>query len=73
MLLPLEKYLGIEIVQIGDYICLSQKKYISDMTLFDEERLKKATIPMNHTVNLRKEEKNPLNESLLPVTEKSDI
>jgi hypothetical protein len=67
---PLEKYLGIEINQVGPYIHLSQKKYIADMALFDEERIRKANIPMNHTVNLRKEEQNPRNESLLPVTGK---
>jgi hypothetical protein len=57
-------------MQVGNHILLSQKKYIDDMTLFDVDRLKKTTIPMNHTVNLRKEEQNPQLEMLLPVTGK---
>jgi hypothetical protein len=67
---PLEKYLGIEIKQIGKVIFLTQKQYIKDMNLYDESSIKRTLIPMNQSENLRIEPQNPNNESLLPVTGK---
>jgi hypothetical protein len=72
------KYIGMDIRGVvetrvnGEKVTkmyLSQKQYIEDMTLYEVNK-KVPKIPMNNTVNLRKETPNPNNKSLLPVTGK---
>jgi hypothetical protein len=64
--LPLEKYVGMQIATLPDgRYNLSQSLKV-DKLIADSD--KNESIPMSVTYNLRKAEKNPGNESLLPIT-----
>jgi hypothetical protein len=68
------KYIGMVIKKVSRddevHFELSQEEYINKMRLFEGEVFKgrEPIIPMPSHVNLRIEEPNPVNESLLPVT-----
>jgi hypothetical protein len=66
------KYLGIDIkfIRQTKRIELSQMKYINDLSFYGDYSEKPIKIPMNPQINLRIEEPNMHNESLLPVTGK---
>jgi hypothetical protein len=62
-----KKFLGMDIEQCGDHVCVSHKQYIAEK-FQSVTNYKKVKTPMITNTNLRAVEKNPNNNSILPLT-----